>query len=138
MDSSAHSIFATPVVISDPATLRSHFKSRSRELGRPLILNFPGMLPAEAHAASERLNKAGNECGCSAGATAMLVVFAISLVAIGAIYGPFNGAALVRLPLAFAAAFGAAGLGKALAIARAHRRARNEVAHILATFGNRT
>jgi len=128
----------TPLVISDLDQLRAFAVTRAFVLKQPLILSIPGMTPSEAFAAAERLNKDRNECGCALGAQAMTAAFLITLALLAIRYGPFTLALVERLPIAIAAAIVFVALGKVVGIAMGRRRARREVARILATFPDRS
>lgn len=125
-----------PVVIRDRAQLRSFAASRAFVSRQPLILTIPGMSPLEAFAAGERLNKDRGECGCSLGAQAMTAGFAIALASLTIRYGSLTPAMLMRLPIAIAATAIFAALGKIGGIAMARRRARRDVARILAALSD--
>jgi hypothetical protein len=126
----------SPIVVRDLDQLRAYSIARPGNYTAPLILSIPQMSQSEAFAASERITKARSECGCDLGARAMAATFAISLAAIGILFGPFTLAALERLPIAVVAAFLAAGLGKAIGIALARNRARAELMSILTKYSN--
>ena len=128
----------TPLLISEPDQLRAFAATRAFVLRQPLILNIPGMSSSEAFAAAERLNKHRNECGCSLGAQAMMAAFLITLALLAIRYGLFTLALLGRLPIALVAAVVFAALGKVVGTAMGRRRARREVARILAIFADRT
>jgi hypothetical protein len=126
-----------PLVIGEVDQLRAFAATPAFVLRRPVILSIPGMSPPEAFAAAERLNKDRNECGCALSAQAMTAAFLIVLALLAIRYGLFTLALLERLPIAIVAAVVFAALGKIVGIAIGRKRARREVARILATFANR-
>ena len=125
---------AVPFVIADLAELRAFSRTRDFTSSRPLVLDVPDMLPAEAFAVGERLNRDRAECGCSLGAKAMTAGFALALGALMVGYGPWTRAFRARSPISLAAAFSFAAVGKVAGIALGRRRARREVSRILETF----
>ena len=125
---------AVPFVIADLAELRAFSRTRDFTSSRPLVLNVPDMLPVEAFAVGERLNRDRAECGCSLGAKAMTAGFALTLGALMVGYGPLTLSFLERSPISLAAAFAFAAVGKVAGIAMGRRRARREVSRILETF----
>lgn len=122
-----------PAVIDDAVQLREFVSSPAFVSNQPLVLRMPGLTEPEALAAAERLNADRAECGCSLGARAMTVAFLVTLALLMLGYGAFTLALLARLPIALAAGVAFAMLGKAIGIAMGRRRARREVARILAT-----
>ena len=92
------------------------------------------MPPAEALAAAEQLNKDRSECGCSLGAQTMTAAFCITVGLLMLQYGALTPAMWKRLPIAAAVAIVSAAVGKIIGIAMGRKRARREVARILATF----
>ena len=137
MSGTYHANSAAPMVIRDPGQLRGYFAARPSKRGPPVLLGIPGMTQEEAFAASERLNKARLECGCSLAAKTLTATFLIALALLVIVYGPLTWEALIGLPVAIAAALIAAGAAKAIAIATAHSRASNEVARIVSTYSHR-
>jgi hypothetical protein len=125
---------AVPFVVADIAELRAFSRTRDFTSSRPLVLEVPEMPIGEAFAVGERLNRDRAECGCSLGAKAMTGGFVLTLGALMVSYGPFTLAFLERLPLALAAAFAFAAVGKVMGIGLGRRRARREVSRILETF----
>lgn len=121
-----------PAVIDDAGQLREFAASPAFVSNRPLILRIPGMAEPEALAAAERLNADRAECGCSLGARAMTLAFVVTLALLMLGYGVFTLALLVRLPITLAVGVVFAMLGKAVGIAMGRRRARREVARVLA------
>jgi hypothetical protein len=113
-----------PVVISHPEELRAFVRSRDFFGGRPLVVRLSHLSPQQALAGAERLNRERQSCGCGEGALAMAAVLVLGVVLIAVRHGPLSVAALVRYPLAALAAMAAMGVGKALGLALAHRRAR--------------
>jgi len=124
-----------PVVIADHAQLRAFVASRAFAAKQPLILNLPGMSPAEGFAAAEHLNKYRSECGCALGAQTMTAAFCVTVGFLMVNYGALTPAMLKRLPIAAAVGIISAAVGKIVGIAIGRKRARREVARILATFG---
>jgi len=102
----------------------------------PLVLQLPGLPAEEAAAAGERLNRYRTECGCSAGAHLMTIAFVLSL-AVAVLADGASRALFLHLPLALPAALVGAGVGKAGGIALARRRARREIADLLARVTTR-
>ena len=125
---------AVPFVIADLAELRAFARTREFTSNRPVVLAVPEIPAADAFAVAERLNRDRTECGCSLGAKAMTAGFVLTLAALMVGYGPFALAFLERSPLALAAAFAFAAVGKVIGIAMGRRRARREVSRILETF----
>ena len=123
-----------PIVIRDPSALSAFAVSRAFASTQPLVLQLPGMTPAHAFAAAERINVARAACGCALGAQAMAGAFVVTLALLMIRYGPFTLDMLERTPIALGAAFVFAAFGKAIGVARARARARREVAHILSTL----
>lgn len=125
---------STPVVISDINQLCALSATPAFFFSRPIILGLPGMSPAEAFAAAERLNRHRTACGCSLGAQAMTAAFLLALAWLVMRYGLFSLALLAHLPIAIGIAVLCAALGKAIGIAVGHRRARVEVARIQSRY----
>jgi hypothetical protein len=123
-----------PLVIADLAALRAFSRTRDFSSSRPLVLRVPEIPIADAFAAGERLNRHRAECGCSLGAKTMTAGFLLTLAALMLSYGPFTLAFLERSPIAVAAAFAFAAVGKVIGIRQGRRRARREVSRILETF----
>jgi hypothetical protein len=125
---------ALPFVVADLGELEAFARAREFRSRRRLLLEVPGMGPAEAFEASERLNSARAECGCALGAKAMTGGFLVALAALLAAYGPFSLAFLEHSPIAVAAAFVFAAVGKVVGISLGRRRAQHEVVRVLETF----
>jgi hypothetical protein len=123
-----------PIIIEDPGQLQAFAASRAFASNRPLILTIPGLPSADALSIGERLNKDRAACGCSTGAWAMAVAFAVVLAMIVLSHGLFTVETLIRLPIAAATAIVFAGLGKAIGMAVARQRARREVSRAIGMF----
>jgi hypothetical protein len=122
----------SPILVSGVRELRDFAASPAFASKRPLVLSLPQVPPGELRAMAERLNQYRLECGCSLGARAMTGGLLAATALLAALYGPLSVAFVVHLPLAFAAAVVFAVVGKVVGIVRARRRARGQVAAILA------
>jgi hypothetical protein len=118
------------MVIADSKSLRDLGKPPFLGANEPLIIELPGLPPAEAAALTERLNRYRNECGCSLGARCMVAGFAVTFIWFAVADGGFTIKFLWHVPLAFLAAFLGAGLGKFLGIVIARRRLRWELTQL--------
>jgi hypothetical protein len=137
MPSFTSSTSASPVIIRDGPELLTFSRTRAFFDNRPIVFDVPGARASSVPAA-EQLNAYRTDCGCAAGARAMVAAFALVLALLTVRYGTSPWDMLARLPVAFLAAFVGAGAGKLTGIALARRRAHREVARILALSPGRS
>jgi hypothetical protein len=136
MTSQRSELATRPLVIADTEALRAFSRSHDFASSRPVVLELPNMSPAESFAISERLNRDRSECGCSLGATALAAGSALSVGLLLVRYGLLTVAFVERLPIALAAGFACAAIGKAVGVGLGRWRARRDVSRIYDLFND--
>jgi hypothetical protein len=103
-------------------------RDRSRGLRhQTVVLDVPGLAPADTVATARRLTDLLDECGCSEGARAMAAGAGLSLAGIAILTGGPSLRLLALSPLALLGAVVGAGSGKAYGLARSRRAFQREI-----------